>query len=625
METHRKSAFAQFAMAAMLSVPASHVGAADYSPVVRQGFPHTVYWGDTHVHSNLSGDAVFRLGPDAAYRFARGQQVTSSTGQPARLRRPLDFIVVADHGNNMGAQITRERAKREPDFAASKMGRLWKLAEQELLDTPGVDTERLLSGTLWPGNRNDVAIRHPEFRRSIWQHATELAERHNTPGQFTTFLGYEWTSSRAAIHRVVVFRDGADRVQRVVPFTSWDSPKPEDLWRYLGQYEQDTGGSVMAIPHNSNLTFGVMFDRVDSENRPLTRDYAELRMRWEPIVEATQIKGDSETHPYLSPDDEFADFETWNGWAGKVNGGKMWTGNNVRIRPDERIAGEYVRSAFKRGLGQRASTGANPFKFGLIGSSDSHTALSAVAEDNFFGKTRSAEPRAGRTLGAYSVINWEMSAAGYAAVWARENTREAIFDAMRRKEVYATTGPRLRVRFFGGWEFDADDAMRADLADIGYSKGVPMGGDLAGAKGGKAPNFLIQAVKDPAGAHLDRIQVVKGWRDEDGELHEKVFNAAVSDGRRISRRGSVRAVGSTVDVEGATYSNSIGDPELAVVWTDPQFVETQHAFYYVRVLEIPTPRWTAYDAKFYGLRDLPEKIPMVTQERGYTSPIWYTP
>ena len=612
----------------VLALAMTAIAADNYSPPVDRTHPDQVYWGDTHVHTNLSADAVFRLGPDAAYRFARGQEVTSSTGQPVRLRRPLDFIVVADHGNNMGAQITRERVKREPDFAKSKIGRLWNLAQQALLDTPGVDTERLLKGSLHPGNRRDLAVRHPGFRRSIWEHTIELAERHNTPGRFTTFLGYEWTSSLSAMHRVVVFRDGADRVQRVLPFTSWDSPVPRELWRYLEKYEQDTGGSVIAIPHNSNLTFGQMFGLPDpedpEEHKPFTRDYAELRMRWEPIVEATQIKGDSETHPYLSPDDEFADFETWNGWGGRVNGGKIWTGNNVRIRPNELIAGEYVRSAFKRGLGLLASTGANPFKFGLIGSSDSHTALSAVAEDNFFGGTRASEPSAGRMLGAFGIINWEISAAGLAAVWARENTREAIFDAMRRKEVYATTGPRMRVRFFGGWDFRADDATASDLANVGYSKGVPMGGDLVAPPGGKSPSFLIQAVKDPDGAHLDRIQVIKGWRDGAGELHEKVFNVAVSDGRRISRGGSVRPVGNTVDIDDASYRNSIGDPELVTVWTDPQFDESQHAFYYVRVLEIPTPRWTAYDAKFYGLTNLPENIPMVTQERAYTSPIWYT-
>ncbi len=619
METRR---IVQIMTVAALTAAVSHASAADYSPVVRQGIPQTVYWGDTHVHTNLSFDGVFKLGPDAAYRFARGEQVTSSTGQPARLSRPLDFLVVADHGTNMGAEITRERVKREPDFAESKMGRLWKLVQQELLNTPGVDTERLLKGSLQGG----VRVRDPEFRRSIWEHAIEVAERHNTPGQFTTFLGYEWTSSLAAMHRVVMFRDGADRVQRVLPFTSWDSPVPKELWRYLEKYEQDTGGSALAIPHNSNLTFGQMFGLPDpTEEPPWTRDDNERRSRWEPLVEATQIKGDSETHPYLSPDDEFADFETWNGWGGRVNGGKIWTGNNVRVRPNRLIAGEYVRSALKQGLNQLAITGANPFKFGMIGSSDSHTALAAVAEDNFMGGTLGSEPKAGRIFGGFAIINWQMNAAGLAAVWAKENTREAIFDAMRRKEVYATTGPRMRVRFFGGWDFRADDATRSRLADVGYSKGVPMGGDLvAPPAGGKSPSFLMQAVKDPDGAHLDRIQVIKGWRDEAGKLHEKVFNVAASDERRISRRGKVRPVGNTVDIDDASYSNSIGDPELVTVWTDPQFDESQHAFYYVRVLEIPTPRWTAYDAKFYGLTDLPENIQMVTQERAYTSPIWYT-
>jgi hypothetical protein len=286
---------------------------------------------------------------------------------------------------------------------------------------------------------------------------------------------------------------------------------------------------------------------------------------------------------------------------------------------------QYVRSALQLGLQQQAKTGANPFKFGLIGSTDSHTALTAVDEDNFWGKTASAEPSAKRMLAPYSVMNWEMNAAGYAAVWAEENTREALFSAMRRKEVYSSTGPRMAVRFFGGWDYVPGDADRPDLADIGYAKGVPMGGDLTQGPPGRSPNFLIRAVKDPDGANLDRVQVIKGWHDEKGNLHENVYNVALSDGRQADATGKVGLVGSTVNVEDASYTNSIGSPELAVVWTDPDFNKDELAFYYIRVLEIPTPRWTAYDAKFYGLTDLPEHIQMVTQERAYTSPIWYAP
>jgi hypothetical protein len=327
----------------------------------------------------------------------------------------------------------------------------------------------------------------------------------------------------------------------------------------------------------------------------------------------------------LSPDDEFADYETWNGWAGRENGGVMWTGNRVGMRPDRNIKHQYARSALKLGLQQQAETGANPFKFGMIGSTDSHTGLTAVDENNFWGKTMSAEPSQRRVQNPWAINNWEMSAAGYAAVWAEANTREALFSAMRRKEVYSSTGPRMTLRFFGGWDYATDDAMRPDLAGVGYAKGVPMGGDLTHGPEGKSPSFLIRAVKDPDGANLDRVQVIKGWRDEKGELHEKVYNVALSDGRKEGRSGRVKPVGNTVDVKDASYTNSIGDPELAVVWNDPDFNRDELAFYYVRVLEIPTPRWTAYDAKFYGLKDLPEEIPMVTQERAYTSPIWYTP
>lgn len=621
------------AILAATGCPAASAGAQEsYSPALRQQYPTDVYWGDTHLHTNMSGDAVFRLGPDEAYRFARGEEVTTTSGQQAKLSRPLDFLVIADHANNMGAQLSREWGKLDPEFRKTKMWKLWAMARDQLLNTPGVDTKRLLNGQLWPGDRKDVAVRHPGFRQTIWERVTAGADRYNTPGQFTAFIGYEWTSSGGAIHRVVVFKDDADTVNKVLPFSSYDSLRPEDLWAYLDRYETDTGGSVLAIPHNSNISFDsdptlntLMFSLLDSNGQPLTREYGRLRSRWEPLVEATQIKGDSETHPFLSPTDEFADYETWNTWGGRVNGAVMYSGSSY-TRPDSWIRYQYVRSALKLGLQQQAETGANPFKFGLIGSTDSHTALAAVDENNFWGKTASAEPSAGRTLGPYSINNWEMNAAGYAAVWAEENTREALFSAMRRKEVYSSTGSRITVRFFGGWDYLSDDAVRPDLAGIGYAKGVPMGGDLTQGPQGKSPSFLIRAVKDPDGANLDRIQIIKGWHDEKGDLHEKVYDVALSDGRTVdATTGKAEPVGDTVDVKDASYTNTIGDPELSVVWTDPDFKRDELAFYYVRVLEIPTPRWTAYDAKFYGLTDLPERIQMTTQERAYTSPIWYTP
>jgi hypothetical protein len=623
MKILRKSRRTLVAGLVLLLWQSAQAGPDTYSPPARLDHPTQVFWGDTHLHTNLSGDAVFRLGPDAAYRFAKGETVEANSGQPAKLARPLDFIVVADHGNNMGAQITRRRVNNTEGYGDTAVGQLWLEASKELLADPATNRERLLTGSLWPGNKRDVAIRHPGFRRHIWQEVLANAERYNEPGRFTAFIGYEWTSNYRAIHRVVVFRDDADKVSTVLPFTSWDSPRPEDLWTYLANYAGDTGGDAIAIPHNSNLTYGTMFAPTDGFGEPISRNYANFRMRWEPIVEATQIKGDSETHPTLSPDDEFADFEIWNGWAGRVNGGVMWTGNNAGLRPDNLIQYEYVRSAYKLGLGHQSAVGANPFKFGMIGSTDSHTALATADEDNFFGKTMVAEPKADRATQAYSVLNWEMNAAGYAAVWATENTRNSLFEAMRRRETYATTGPRMTVRFFGGWEFAEDDANRPDLARIGYTRGVPMGGDLTTAPAGKAPSFIIHAARDPMGANLDRLQIVKGWRDAAGELHEKVYNVAASDGRRI-QRNAVKRVRSTVDVETASYTNDVGDPELSVVWQDADFDPDQLAFYYVRVLQIPTPRWTAYDAELFDV-ELPDHIPLVTQDRAYTSPIWYTP
>jgi hypothetical protein len=593
-----------------------------YSPAVRNSFPDNVYWGDTHVHTNLSYDAVFRLTAEEAYRFAKGEVVTSSTRQPARIRRPLDFLVVADHGENMGAEITRDQVDADPELGKTGAGKEWLEARDELLATEDVDRKTVLEGSFWPRNTN-VAIRHAGFRRVIWERVTAAAERHNEPGRFTAFIGYEWTSTHNAIHRVVVFKDGAERANKVVPFSTLDSPYPEELWDYLGRYRETTGGDALAIPHNSNLTFGTMFALIDSDGNELSKEYAERRSEWEPIVEVTQIKGDSETHPVISPTDEFADFERWAGWAGRTNGGVMWTGNNVPLRDDSLIPFEYVRSALKNGLDQLVKTGANPFKFGLIGSTDSHTALTAVEEDNFWGKSLFAEPSPWRINGQYAVLNWEMSASGYAGVWAHENTRESIFAALRRKEVYATTGPRMTVRFFGGWDFSKDDADAPNLTEIGYARGVPMGGDLIGGED-SAPTFLISVLKDPDGANLDRAQVVKGWRDGDGELHEKIYDVAWSGDRKIGPDGKLVAIRSTVDVARATYTNAVGSAELRTVWRDPDFDPGQPAFYYVRVLQIPTPRWTAYDAAFYKLENLPEKIPMVIQERAYTSPIWYT-
>jgi hypothetical protein len=422
----------------------------------------------------------------------------------------------------------------------------------------------------------------------------------------------------------VIFRDGADKTNQTLPFSLFDSEDPEDLWDYMGTYESEIGGRVQAIPHNGNLSAGQMFALVDRRGDALTADYARRRMRWEPLVETTQIKGDSETHPLISPDDEFADFERWD------------LGNIIvtkRTSP-ELMRSEYSRSALKLGLGQLQSLGENPFKFGMIGATDSHTSFSNAEEDNYLGKYAVASPSPDRWEKKFPPLTvpgvleqfteWQSSQSGYAGVWATENTREAIFDAMMRKEVYATTGPRITLRFFAGFALDELDAQRHDLAAIGYEKGVPMGGDLPTEHGGEAPTLLVSALKDPDGANLDRIQIVKGWADANGDLHERVYDVAVSDGRVIRDGKATSPVGSTVDLETATYLNTIGDPALTVGWTDPDFDPNVPCFYYVRVLEIPTPRWTAFDEVRFGIEMAPE-VTRVLQERAYSSPIWYTP
>jgi len=422
------------------------------------------------------------------------------------------------------------------------------------------------------------------------------------------------------LHRVVIYRDDADRVRQIIPFTASDSENPEDLWTSLEAYEKKTGGQALAIPHNGNVSGGMMFALTTFEGKPLTKAWADARARWEPLYEITQMKGDGEAHPMLSPNDEFADYETWD---------KITIGGSPN-KP-ENFPFEYAREALKNGLALEEKLETNPFKFGVIGSTDSHTSLAAAEEDNFSGKHAGIEPSAERMKHPVAkvqdtvVMSWETAAAGYAGVWATENTREALWDAMKRKEVYGTTGPRMLVRLFGGWDFTEKDAGTRRPAEVGYTKGVPMGGDLTTAPDGKAPTFLVAALKDPIGANLDRYQIVKGWMDAEGELHEKVYDVVWGGDRQPGADGKLPPVGNTVDVAEATWTNTVGATELIKVWTDPDFDPKQKAFYYGRVIEIPTPRWTAYDAKFYGLEDLDPAIPMVTQERAYTSPIWYTP
>ena len=607
--------------------PPAEIDKSKYSPYPQQDFPDRVFFGDTHLHTSYSADAGMignTLGPEDAYRFARGETVTSSTGIPARLSRPLDFLVVADHAENLG--LAPAIAESNAELLANDWGRM----VHDLVKEGDIDsiTEAFDAWQVVLANLDDPLKEQTALAQTMWQRITEAAEQYNDPGRFTAFIGFEWTMQENGnnLHRNVVFRDGKDKADQIVPISQYDTQDPEQLWAWMADYEQKTGGRMLAIPHNGNLSNGLMFDDVTlTDKQPLDRDYAERRARWEPLYEVTQMKGDGEAHPFLSAEDEFADFETWD---------KASFGAEPKTR--DMLPREYAREAYKRGLAYEAKLGANPFKFGMIGSTDSHTSLSTAQEDNFFGKVVLLEPSAdpirfeeviaGRPAPPGSQIYArETSASGLAAVWARENTREALWDAMARKEVYATTGTRIRVRVFGGFDFAPEDLQRSDFAAHAYANGVPMGGDLKAAPEGKAPAFLVQTLRDPDGANLDRVQMIKGWLDAEGEPQERIYDIAVSDGRAIGADGRCKdPVGNTVNVEEATYSNAIGDAVLGAYWQDPEFDPTQRAFYYVRVLEIPTPRWTTYDAKFFGVKR-PEDVPASIQERAYTSPIWYTP
>ena len=597
----------------------------EYSPYLNYNYPDQVFFGDSHVHTSYSADAGMfgnRLGPDTAYRFAKGEVVTSSTGVRARLLRPLDWLVVADHAENLGLAPMIEESS--PELLKSDWGRAIHdfVKEGKPGDAYAMSAEAIAKGV-------DPLAGSESLTRSMWERLTASAEEHNDPGNFSAIIGFEWTSTPGGsnLHRNILFRDGKELADQILPFSNYDSSDPEDLWSWMQAYEDKTGGSLLAIPHGGNLSNGLMFDNVTLTNKlPLSTDYAVRRQKWEPLYEVTQIKGDGEAHPMLSSNDEFSDFETWD------------KGSFSAVKSPDMIPREYAREALKQGLAYEAKLGVNPFKFGMLGSTDTHTSLSTSTEDNFFGKASSVEPSntpsrfdekvtgflpdpEGRD---YTILHSSASASGLAGVWARENTREAIWDAMKAKEVYATTGTRIRVRVFAGWDFTADEVDRWDFARAGYARGVPMGGDLKKAPDGKAPVLMVRALRDPDGANLDRVQIIKGWLDANGDTHEVVHDVSWSDGRQVGADGKLPAVGNTVDVSNASYTNSIGEPMLFAYWTDPEFDPLQKAFYYVRVLEIPTPRWTTYDAKFFGVA-LPDGVPASIQERAYTSPIWYIP
>ena len=600
-----------------------------YSPYAGRNFPTRPLFGDTHLHTDISVDAgAFgaRLGPRDAYRFAKGEEVTSSTGQQVKLSRPLDFLVVSDHSDAMG--LFPLIFAGDPRVMATEKGRKWyELIQAGKGAEAAVDIITSFGAGTIPAEI--IPLPGTAIYNSVWQDNIKAAEEANEPGRFTALIGYEWTSNTGGnnLHRNVIFRDNGDKASEVEPYTTQaplGSDNPRDLWKWMAIYQEKTGGQVLAIAHNGNLSNGLMFPVIESfTGKKVDLEYAQQSSKWQPLYEATQIKGDGETHPVLSPTDEFANFERWD--KGNLD-------LTVPKKP-EMLEFEYARSALKNGLKLEAELGVNPYKFGMIGSTDSHTGLATADEDNFFGKTSSSEPSPTRAEHPFvsnpktglTIMGWETSASGYAAVWAKENTRESIFDAMERKEAYATTGPRMIVRFFGGFDFEPKDAVNRMPAQIGYTKGVPMGGDLTSAPAGKSPAFLVAALKDPIGANLDRYQIIKGWVDKAGKTQERVYDVAVSGGRKIGADGRCRtSVGNTVDVANATWTNTIGAPELIAVWRDPEFDPALRAFYYGRVIEIPTPRWTAYDAKKFGVK-MPKDVTMIVTERAYTSPIWYTP
>jgi hypothetical protein len=598
-----------------------------YSPYAGRTFPTRPLWGDTHLHTAMSMDAgAFgaRLSPEDAHRFARGEELVSSTGQRVKLSRPLDFLVVSDHSDNMG--FFPRLLAGDSRMLADPTGRRW----YDMIQQGGQEAVKVAVEVIIAFSKNEFppalsSVPGASAYRSAWDAIVAAADKYNEPGRYTALHGYEWTSNKAGdnLHRVVIYRDGAARVGLVEPCVTLPphgSPDPRHLWAWLQNYEERTGGQALAIAHNGNLSNGIMFPIIESfTKKRVTREYVETRARWEPIYEMTQIKGDGETHPYLSPGDDFADYETWD--QGNLDLSVM--------KENDMLQYEYARTALQIGLRLERELGTNPDKFGVIGATDSHTGLATAAEENFFGKHSGSEPGPERwshpmaKVGDSEYPGWSMVASGLAGVWAAENTREAIFDAMMRKETYATTGPRMMVRFFGGWDFTQADAMNRLPASVGYAKGVPMGGDLFDAPEGKAPSFLVAALRDALSGNIDRIQIIKVWDDGD-EHREKVYDVVWAGDRTPGPDGKLPPVGNTVDVENATWTNTIGAPELIAVWTDPDFDPTVRAAYYARVLEIPTPRWTAHEAARYGLT-LPPEIPMTTQERAYTSPIWYTP
>jgi len=592
-----------------------------------------VYFGDTHLHTSYSFDAFLNRNqsadPDTAYRWAKGLPVIHPYHRArVQIDTPLDFLVVADHAELMGVMraVYKDRAELEDlgwfgnikrwlairvlknavdeDAGFGFFQKLLPLAGKNVGGDPVLDPNNSMPTSAF-GDTSKVETR-------AWENIVDAAERHNQPGTFTSLIGWEWSSipTGANLHRIVITPDGAEKAKQYLPYGSDQSQYPEDLWQWLSETEMATGSRFISIPHNSNISKGYMFADTTLKGEVISAQYAKTRVSREPIVEITQIKGDSETHPVLSPDDEFADFETYTNYIEQGLAG-------TNYKPGR---GDFVRSALKQGLAIEAKVGVNPFKFGVIGSTDSHTGLASAEETNFMGKLAADSIPENKLKDERNY--WRMAAQGLAAVWAPENNRESLFAAFKRKEVYATTGPRLRVRVFAGWGFSREDLNSENFAEIGYRKGVPMGGDLSYSD--EAPQLMVRAVKDPKGANLDRVQIIKGWLDSNGRAQEKIYNISWAGDRQVDGQGKLPALANTIDADTLNYTNTVGTAELTALWKDPNFKSSEKAFYYARVLQIATPRHSSYDTMALQQGAAPE-VPESIQERAYTSPIWYTP
>jgi hypothetical protein len=590
------------------------------TPVVAADYPTKPLFGDTHVHTGWSADAGMDgavLDPFQAYQFAQGEQVMSNSGIPARLQRPYDWFMITDHSDGMGT--INEIVAGNPEMMADPTLKRWSEALKEGGAAAASAKSELIR--MQSNGQLPKQVMDPKWMINAWEKTIEAAEQNYKPGEFTTFIAYEWTVNADGgdnLHRNVIFRDDGDHARQVRPLTTFETQDPAKLWAWMADYEKKTGGQVLAIPHNGNMSNGRMFEEQQFDGSPMTKEWAAMRARYEPLYEVTQIKGQSESHPSLSPEDEFAAWDLWD------------RGNLIlKPKPPGSYPKEYWRPALQAGLRIEQALGVNPFQYGANGATDTHTGLSTIEEDNFYGKFKTLEPRKDRWSFPLlegetdNYAGWEMAASGTMGVWSTANTREAIWDAMKRKETFATTGPRMTLRFFGGYDF-ADRDLGADLAKAGYARGVPMGGELKANGEGGAPTFLVAAMRDPEGANLDRLQVIKGWLDKGGKTHEKIYDVAWSGERKPGADGRLPAVGDTVDRKTAKYSNDIGAADLAAVWQDPDFDPAQSAVYYLRVLEIPTPRWTLYDQVRFGSK-MDDTVPMVHQERAFSSPIWYKP